>query len=278
VAVLLCGGCAESPQEQQLPETESEMESFLQLDMSEDVSEETAPQSDADQVSMKKMLQTARLPVGGTMYIWGGGWNEEDTGAGEGATTIGIPKQWAEFAGKQDATYDYKKHRYELMNGLDCSGYVGWIMYNLFEQESGLDGYVYKSTDIAETYSERGFGEYLTEPDEFLVGDIVSMKGHVWISLGMCEDGSAVVLHASPPGVSLCGTGLADGSESQAVRLAREYMEKYYPEWQTKFPDREVNKSYLKNVNVLRWSNDILPDASEFQNMTPMEVLELLFE
>ena len=242
--------------------------------------DETAPSTEMGETapSIEKLLQTALLPVGSTMYVWGGGWNEEDTGAGVGATTIGLYPQWAFFAGQQDENYVAREHRYEILNGLDCSGYIGWLVYNLFEQESGKEGYVFKSTETAKHYSELGWGAYLENPEEFVAGDIVSMKGHVWLCLGMCQDGSAVLLHASPPGVSLCGTLTEDGQESSASELAGKYMEEYYPDWQAKYPNRGVRDSYLSEVTVMRWSGDVLPDAVQWQALTAQEVLERLFE
>lgn len=228
--------------------------------------------------TMEKLLQTALLPVGNTMYIWGGGWNEEDTGAGVGATTIGLHPKWAAFTALQDENYNYKNHRYEILNGLDCSGYVGWVVYNLFESENNRDGYVFKSTDIATEYSNMGWGELLENPDSFFPGDIVSIKGHVWISLGMCADESTLLVHASPPGVSICGTALQDGTKSQAVTLAEQYMETHYPKWQEKYPDREVGTTYTQNTTVMRWSEELLPDTAEWQTLSAEEILQKLLD
>ena len=44
------------------------------------------------------------------MYIWGGGWNEEDTGAGVEATRLGLAPAWVEFTSQQDSSYDYEDH------------------------------------------------------------------------------------------------------------------------------------------------------------------------
>ena len=55
-----------------------------------------------DTKSLLGFLQIAVQPVGQTMYVWGGGWNEEDTGAGAEAVTLGVSPAWAEFAAKQD--------------------------------------------------------------------------------------------------------------------------------------------------------------------------------
>ena len=94
------------------------------------------------------------------MYIWGGGWNEEDTAAGIEATTLGLSPNWAAFAGKQNAGYNYKNHRYRIHDGLDCSGYVGWAVYNTLETENGRPGYVYKSTDMPQKMAARGYRQY----------------------------------------------------------------------------------------------------------------------
>lgn len=46
-------------------------------------------------MTLENLLKTALLPIGNTMYIYGGGWNEEDTGAGIEAMTIGVSHKWA---------------------------------------------------------------------------------------------------------------------------------------------------------------------------------------
>ena len=58
------------------------------------------------------------------------------------------------------------------------------------------------STKMAERLSEKGWGTYIpnTEKRDFTPGDIVSMNGHVWISLGQCSDGSVVLMHSTPNG------------------------------------------------------------------------------
>ncbi len=93
------------------------------------------------------------------MYVWGGSWNEEDTAAGIEACTIGVSPRWAEFAAMQSAHYNYRYTRYQIHDGLDCSGYVGWAVYNTFESENGREGYVVKSTNMAKNFADRGWGE-----------------------------------------------------------------------------------------------------------------------
>ena len=65
--------------------------------------------------SLLDFLKTAGQPVGSTMYIWGGGWNEEDTGSGIEAVMLGLSPQWAEFAAQQDKDYNHKNHRYKYL-------------------------------------------------------------------------------------------------------------------------------------------------------------------
>ena len=64
--------------------------------------------------TIKNFLTTAITPVGSTMYIWGGGWNKEDTGAGKDGVLIGLNPNWRNFCGKQKASYNYRRHRYQF--------------------------------------------------------------------------------------------------------------------------------------------------------------------
>lgn len=75
-------------------------------------------------------LKNALKPVGQTLYIYGGGWNEAQTGSGTEALTLGLSKEWKSFYDTQDSTYNYENYMYEIHKGLDCSGYVGWTIYN----------------------------------------------------------------------------------------------------------------------------------------------------
>lgn len=223
-------------------------------------------------------LKIATQPVGNTMYIWGGGWNEEDTAAGIEATTLGLSPNWAAFAGKQNAGYNYKNHRYRIHDGLDCSGYVGWAVYNTLETENGRPGYVYKSTDMSQKLADRGLGSAIKNVDTWQPGDIVSMKGHIWIALGQCADGSVLLLHSSPPGVMFSGTLLPDGSGSDASRLAEQIMQTHYPLWYARYPESARSHNYLKNTTTLRWSAEVLADPQGIAELSAEEVTELLFE
>lgn len=228
------------------------------------------------QSTIQYMLQVALQPVGTTMYIWGGGWDDEDQTAGTTSTQMGLSAQWENFAKQQNAAYDFNNHRLERENGLDCSGYVGWVIYNTFETESGREGYVVTSTDMAKNFADRGWGTYIENPTEFLVGDIVSMDGHVWISMGTCADGSVLLVHSSPPGVSVCGTALEDGAESMAVKIATKYMMTYHATWQENYPNRSVSQEYLENVSLVRWNSTTMSDAGKLQALSAEEVISLL--
>lgn len=111
-------------------------------------------------MTLENLLKTALLPIGNTMYIYGGGWNEEDTGAGIEAMTIGVSHKWAEFAIKQDSSYnfkdyDYKQNKDYIHLGLDCSGYIGWLLYNIFQDK----GYVDFSRKIANNLATENKGK-----------------------------------------------------------------------------------------------------------------------
>ena len=44
--------------------------------------------------TVKNLLKTAIKPVGKVLYVYGGGWNQEDNGAGRPAKTIGLYPLW----------------------------------------------------------------------------------------------------------------------------------------------------------------------------------------
>ena len=165
----------------------------------------------------------------------------------------------------------------------------------------GNEGYVTFSTEMAENFAKRGWGRLYKNPKDFLTGDIVSMDGHVWICLGTCDDGSVLLVHSSPPGVSICGTqapikhlefsnGESENTEntnteyqneisvkkSIAVEFAETFMEAYYPKWQMMYPNRTVSTTYLKDVTVMRWNVETLLDIKKYQEMSGEEVMQFL--
>ncbi len=263
----------------------------------------------AGKQTIANLLLTALQPVGNTMYVWGGGWNEEDDGAGYETRRIGVSPQWKQFADEQDADYDFKKTRYQIHDGLDCSGYVGWVIYNVFEDCSGRAGYVMPASYMAWEFAGMGWGRYTPAEQvrDWKAGDIMSAKGHVWIALGMCEDGSVLLLHASPPGVTLCGTpggsqtlpgasaGLPGakpraacpagayasyprpGEKSMAELLAEQYMSKYYSGWYERYPECSRDVAYLKKSAQMRWNRATLCDKEGLTEKNAEEILSWLF-
>lgn len=233
--------------------------------------------------TLKHFLETALLPLGSTMYVYGGGWDDGDNGAGIDARALGVSPRWREFFEQQDASYDYKDHLYEREMGLDCSGYVGWVVYNVMEEETGRPGYVMKARDMARDFARRGRGSF-TEKDkvkDYFPGDIMSGKDHVWISLGRCSDGSVLLLHASPPGVILSGTVTPkEESNSIAAQLAEEYTATYFPRWHRRYPRSLRGISYLKDYDRMRWHLDgrgVLTDPEGYGIMSGEELIRNLF-
>ncbi|MGN1276458.1 MAG: hypothetical protein ACI4UK_05660 [Floccifex sp.] len=225
--------------------------------------------------SIHSLLKTATQPLGKTLYIYGGGWNEEDTGAGQETISIGLSENWQHFYQSQDESYDYTNYLYQIHDGLDCSGYIGWVVYNTLEQENGKEGYVYLAQNIGYEYEKRGLGNVISS-GQVQPGDICfSSVGHVYLVIGMCEDGSIVLIHSSPPGVKLSGTPDQYGNvHSQAVSLAEEIMETKYNDWYQKFPDCTVDASYF-DYEIFRFS--ILNDEENISQMRADEVIEKIF-
>ena len=234
--------------------------------------------------TLKTFLQIAVQPVGSTMYVWGGGWNKADTGAGEDAVTIGVSPRWKQFFQKQDSSYNYRNTRYQIRDGLDCSGFVGWAVYNAFNTKSGNAGYVMKAEVMSRTFSDYGWGTYRSPGavNNFRAGDICSTSGgHVYIVVGQCKDGSVVLVHASPQGVMLSGTPTKGGSKnSQAIKLATKYMKRFYPDWYKRFPDSSRGISYLTDYSQMRWSlsgKRMMSDPEGLAGMNAPAVLKQIY-
>lgn len=233
--------------------------------------------------TLKALLLTGLQPVGSTMYVWGGGWNKADTGAGTEARTIGVSPKWKRFFKKQTSGYDYRTTRYQISNGLDCSGYIGWCIYNIMNTKNGKKGYVMLADKMASNFASRGWGTYTPAAavKNYRAGDIMSSSGHVWMVVGACSDGSVVLLHSSPPGVRLAGTPSSGGkTNSRAVKLAKYYMKKYFPEWYAKYPDCTAGSSYLTQYAQMRWdiSGDaVMTDPDKYRNKSADRILRDLF-
>ena len=268
--------------------------------------------------TLGNFLKTAMEPVGTTLYIYGGGWDWQDVGSAVQARTIGVSPDWVRFFNENDENFTYKSKDGDEANsdpassyypyggyneyyyaGLDCSGYLGWALYNTLETEDGREGYVGSSSGFAKRLSDRGFGG-ITQDIEAPVfnpdcavnpGDIMSIGGHVWISLGTCGDGSVLILHSTPAdsragqpggGVELSAVGLS--GDCEAYSLADQYMSKYYPEWYARYGiklcDPEVYFAFSsENQGKFSWDTEtgVLTDPDGVAGMSPEEVLEYLF-
>lgn len=243
------------------------------------------PKVEAGKKTIKNFLRTAIQPVGECLYVWGGG---HDNFKGGDALRIGVNPQWKTFYTKQGADYDYTQHRYEYGNGLDCSGYVGWAVYNIMNTKSdNVAGCTTTTSTITPAYlSEKGWGTYKkTKEGKFETGDVVSMNGHVWIVIGQCDDGSVVIVHATPPVVQISGTVTPDGkTNSQAVTLANKYMKTYYPDAAGKYRLSIGSKSYLYGTNLqganrFQWNttSGAVKDPDGYKNMDVDDILYDLF-
>ena len=251
--------------------------------------------------TLKNLLLTALMPVGTALYVYGGGWNWQDTGAGHEARQIGLPQSWIDFFDRQDACYTFRSvlpiggrnpHRYA---GLDCSGYLGWTIYNTLHTESGCDGYVTRAADLAHSLARRGYGElHRCEPFSFRPGDIFSMDGHVWLCIGSCRDASIVIAHATPspsradcPGGGVQLSALAAGNDSPdciAYRLARRYMQRFCPRWSARYPVQQLSRSVYTQLSehshtgLFRWSDAALPDPDGWREQPAETILQRMSE
>ena len=208
--------------------------------------------------TLKNLLSAALCPVGRTLYVYGGGWNWQDDGASCQAVSAGVPECWGRFFQSQGTDYTYRDdshpgqswypcggvNRYYYA-GADCSGYLGWVIYQVMHSRSGGPGYVVPSTGMARHLAEHlGLGTWCHrgKAGEFRPGDIFSMSGHVWMCLGPCGDGSLVILHSMPslsrtgcPGGGVQLSGVGKRPDCQAAVLARRYMTAFYPDWTRRY-------------------------------------------
>ena len=230
--------------------------------------------------TVKKLLMAALEPVGTTLYVYGGGWNEEDTAAGVEALSYGISPRWKEFFDENNASYNYQNTMYQIHDGLDCTGYVGYAVYQIFGDTYSDIGYVFKSKDMVSEYAGMFDSTFVSryDIDRYYPGDIMGKSGHVFMVIGECSDGSLLFLQASPPVVSLCGTPTPSGNnDSEAVRLAREYMSKYYSESYAWYDSCIRDTTFLTNYDQMHWNRNILQDPDGYDDMTPEEILKDLF-
>ncbi len=225
-------------------------------------SESISEKPEEPKPTLTDFLRTALRPKDQVLYVWGGGWNEEDTAGGVEANTIGMAPGWKTFYEENLEGYNVEDHAYEIHNGLDCSGYLGWVLYNTLNDKRD---YVVKSDQSDEFLSGLGLGERRDAKDvtEILPGDIMSEEGHVYIALGQFEDGSVLMVHSSPPGVRMSGT---DGIAYETALL-----------YQNNGWDPLADPSFL-DYDQFRFSEEALPDPDRLRDMTTAEVVDFLYD
>ena len=271
--------------------------------------------------TLENFLRTALMPVGTTLYIYGGGWDWQDVGSSVQTRSLGVSDDWVRFFNQQDENFTYKgvdgdeenvdpttsyypygEYNEYYYAGLDCSGFVGWVIYNTFEAESGREGYVRGATGMAKAMAEKEWGTWTqdvqipdgSEKTAMKPGDVMSINGHVWISLGTCDDGSVVIVHSTPTmsrtgqpggGVQVGAVGPDEGCE--AYLLADKIMTTFYPEWseryETALKDPEAYFTFEgEDAGKFSWTpgkgKNGLDDQEHLQDMGAREVLEYLFD
>lgn len=262
--------------------------------------------------TLKNFLQIALEPAGNTEYIFGGGWNWQDNSGSRQTKTIGLSPEWNKFFNEQDVHYIYDDEsnpeksyaQKQGVNayyyaGLDCSGYVGWAIYNLLNTKSGGDSYVdgCKISEYLDTKQHLGqFTDSKWEIKDLKPGDIICTDSHVWIYIGGCGDGSGVILHCTVipsreggegGGVQLSALNPTGNKECEALKLVKYYMSTYYKEWYSRYDP--VLKDYDVYVHfpreeyggLFRWNlsgqNGNIMDPDGYESMNAAEILGDLF-
>lgn len=247
--------------------------------------------------TVKNLLQNALKPCGKALYILGGA-------HGNAANRV-----WSDLSPtvtsffNSHATSGYNWENYNALRtgpddilrfeGFDCSGFVGWSIYNTFNSVSGGTTFDDSSSRMPAVCVERGLAYYSTN-SAFLPGDIAATGYHTWIVLGKCSDGSQVLLQSaitkqdSQPGcndgVQLSGTPVLDANgntisnDSQAVILARKYMAKYFSSWPYAVSVQDANYTKAAYITKATWytdgANGHLSDPDGYQSKTAAQILE----
>lgn len=207
--------------------------------------------------TLKNLFLAGIQPIGSTLYKWAGGHDAD-------ATRVGLNPEWAQAY----ATGSYSA-------GLDCSGYIGWTVYQVMRKFStGI------SDDMADLYVSYGWGQKaaLSRVSKLLPGDIIGTPQHVWMVLGTCSDGSVVIMHSAGTdwgGPQFSGTG------GEAYQLAKTYMSKYSGSkkytYSNGYIDFMSKSSYEYNNGVVfRFSSSVLADPDGFRSMTAAQILSKL--
>ncbi len=248
--------------------------------------------------TLTNLLKTAIAPMGRTLYVFGGAWNWQDNGGDANSTTIGVPPDWIDFFNSNDASYEYKNpdptiSYYPFLGyneyhycGADCSGFVGWTVYNTLHDQPGGQSYVMSSRIMAQTLADTYHLGTFSKDQDLMTGDIVSMPGHVYMVIGRCDDGSLLIAHSTVNHGQGSGPQLSAVSNDpncEAAELARRYMARF-PEWHVRYdtmvkdPAVYLDFASQPTYGHFTWSPDILPDPDGLKDKTPQEILEIIFQ
>lgn len=274
--------------------------------------------------TLKNFLATAFQPLGTTLYIYGGGWDFQDIGTSIQGRTIGISEDWVKFFDEQTSNFTYRDddhhdntyYPFEGYNeyyyaGLDCSGFVGWAIYNTLNSESFAGpGFIMGASRIAQYMGLLEYGTWMHKiegwsdenPDyklwanEIRVGDILSTTGHIMIVLSKCEDGSFIIIHSTP---NLSKTGYPGGgvqmsavnpnndlsNDCEAYYLCQEYTQKYFKKWSERYNVKMVSLSVAfdfgdsnPRTGLFHWKiNSKITDPDNYYQKSAKEILRDLF-
>jgi hypothetical protein len=276
--------------------------------------------------TLKNFISTAFQPVGTTLYVFGGGWDFQDLGTSYEGRTIGISQNWVKFFDDQNTSYTYRDDAHPnntyypfgefnqyYYAGLDCSGFVGWSIYNTIYNDSlAHPGFVTNAKKIANNLEKEKYGiwmhtvngstysnpNYTLLANELKVGDILSTSGHVMIVLGKCNDGSFIILHSTPsnsksgsPGggvqMSAVNTKESGSTNCEAYKLCEEFMNKYFKKWSERYnvvvtaTETVFNfKDEVPTTGLFHWdlTNGIITDPDNYTLKNASEILKDLFE
>ena len=187
--------------------------------------------------------------------------------------------------------------------GLDCSGFMAWLLMNTLSSKNlQYDTFVVRAKDMAKLFADRGLGNFIDfgKIEKVYPGDIISMKqgyddngkledeSHVYLSLGQFDDGSIILVDMSPPTIRIRGTRDKKNSKdangkltSQAIQTATEYMQNYFPDTYSLFPDCTCSADSYNLDSLMHWDtisqNRKISDPEGYQKLTPTAVLKDLF-
>jgi len=276
--------------------------------------------------TLKNFISTAFQPVGTTLYVFGGGWDFQDLGTSYEGRTIGISINWVKFFDDQNINYTYRddanhnntyypfgEYNQYYYAGLDCSGFVGWSIYNnIYNDSLSHPGLVTNARKIANNLEKENYGKWMhtvngstySNPNytllanELKVGDILSTSGHVMIVLGKCNDGSFIILHSTPSnsksgkpggGVQMSAVNIKESGSTncEAYKLCEEYMNKHFKKWSERYnvivtPTETVFnfKDDVPTTGLFHWdlTNGIITDPDNYSLKSASEILKDLFE